>query len=85
MTRSYRSSPPTPRRGRSQASARSIPDPGDSLLHLHVRIAKRADELAGSQRGPQSRERDLRCWLQAEREILQERAAAHTHWPSLAN
>jgi hypothetical protein len=40
------------------------------LVQLHVEIARRADQLAQRQRGPRSREIDLQCWLEAEREVL---------------
>lgn len=44
----------------------------DRLVQLHVRIAQRADQLAQRRLGPRSRELDLRCWLEAERQILGE-------------
>lgn len=44
----------------------------ESLFQLQLRVARRADQLAGG--GTSSRARDLWAWFQAERELLGEPA-----------
>jgi hypothetical protein len=47
-----------------------VTDTDDRIVQWHVQIARRADELARRFAGRHNRETDLRCWLEAEREIL---------------
>ncbi len=48
----------------------NVTDTDDQIVQWHVQIARRADELARGLTGPHDREADLQCWLEAEREVL---------------
>ena len=49
-------------------AAKAYPEPTDPLFDLELRIARRADLLAGEQ--PPRGRSSLQCWLAAELEIL---------------
>jgi hypothetical protein len=51
----------------SKHAPAELPDQA-RLLELELRIARRADELANV--GLPVRDRNLECWIQAEREVL---------------
>jgi hypothetical protein len=55
--------------------------PDDTLLDLQLRIARRADEIARSQKSPSSE--SSHCWLLAESEVLERESALLSRGPAL--
>lgn len=43
----------------------------DKILKFHLQVAQRADELARQTPGTRDRETDRKCWLDAERDVLE--------------